>query len=92
MLEDNGDKTIIQGIIALARAFDRQIVAEGIETDAHSAALLEMGCEVGQGYGIARPMYADALKNWHAERLNSDPAIYTTQTLSGWQPLTAPRG
>lgn len=64
MLEDSGDKTIVQGIIALAHAFERQIVAEGIETEEHGLALLAMGCEVGQGYGIARPMCADMLKNW----------------------------
>ncbi len=55
MLEDKGDLAIVQGIIALARAFDRQTVAEGIETDEQYQVLLDMGCELGQGYGIARP-------------------------------------
>jgi diguanylate cyclase (GGDEF)-like protein/PAS domain S-box-containing protein len=64
MLEDEGDMAIVQGIIALARAFDRQTVAEGIETDEHFRVLLEMGCELGQGYGIARPMQAADLTNW----------------------------
>jgi diguanylate cyclase (GGDEF)-like protein len=64
MLEDKGDMAIVQGIIALARAFDRQTVAEGIETEEHYQMLLDMGCELGQGYGIARPMSADELTNW----------------------------
>lgn len=64
MLEDKGDKAIVQGIIALARAFDRQTVAEGIETEEHYRALHEMGCQIGQGYGIARPMPAEELTNW----------------------------
>ena len=64
MLEDKGDMAIVQGIIALARAFDRQTVAEGIETEEHYKVLLDMGCELGQGYGIARPMPAGELKNW----------------------------
>ena len=67
MLEDKGDMAIVQGIIALARAFDRQTVAEGIETEAHYRALLDMGCEIGQGYGIARPMPADELANWRSD-------------------------
>jgi len=67
MLEDKGDMAIVQGIIALATAFDRQTVAEGIETEAHYRALLDMGCEIGQGYGIARPMPADELARWRAE-------------------------
>jgi diguanylate cyclase (GGDEF)-like protein/PAS domain S-box-containing protein len=66
MLEDKGDMAIVHGIIALARAFDRQTVAEGIETAEHYQALLDMGCEVGQGYGIARPMPADRLAGWRA--------------------------
>lgn len=64
MLEDKGDMAIVQGVIALARAFERKTVAEGIETAAHYQALLDMGCEFGQGYGIARPMPADKLMNW----------------------------
>jgi EAL domain-containing protein (putative c-di-GMP-specific phosphodiesterase class I) len=64
MLEDKGDMAIVHGIIALARAFDRQTVAEGIETESHYQALLDMGCELGQGYGIARPMPADELTTW----------------------------
>ncbi len=66
MLEDKGDMAIVHGIIALARAFDRQTVAEGIETEEHYRALLDMGCELGQGYGIARPMPAEELMNWQA--------------------------
>lgn len=64
MLEDKGDHAIVQGIIALAKAFERDIVAEGVENDAHYHALLQMGCEVGQGYGIARPMPAEDLIEW----------------------------
>ncbi len=64
MLEDKGDRAIVQGIIALAYAFERQTVAEGIETVAQYRMLLEMGCELGQGFGIARPMPADELVAW----------------------------
>jgi EAL domain-containing protein (putative c-di-GMP-specific phosphodiesterase class I) len=41
------------GVIALANAFELQTVAEGIETDEHFQTLRNMGCEVGQGYGIS---------------------------------------
>lgn len=66
MLEDKGDMAIVQGIIALARAFDRKTVAEGIETKEHYQALLDIGCEIGQGYGIARPMPATDLIGWRS--------------------------
>ena len=68
MLEDNGDRLIVQGIIALAQAFDRSTVAEGIETEEHYQVLLDMGCELGQGYYIARPMPADEVSDWKTGR------------------------
>ena len=67
MLTDSGDLAIVQGIIALAKAFGRKIVAEGVETDAHCRALLELGCDIGQGYGIARPMPADEFAQWRQD-------------------------
>ncbi len=67
MLEDKGDMAIVHGILALAKAFERNTVAEGIETEQQYLALLEMGCKLGQGYGIARPMPADDLIRWQTE-------------------------
>jgi len=66
MLEDKGDMAIVQGIIVLAQAFGRRTVAEGVESEEHYQALLDMGCEWGQGYGIARPMRADQLASWQS--------------------------
>ena len=60
---------IVQGVIALARAFERKTVAEGIETGGQYQALLDLGCEVGQGYWIARPMLASAMLSWRNEEL-----------------------
>lgn len=64
MLEDNEDLAIVKGVVGLATAFNRHVVAEGVETSEISAALLEMGCTVGQGYGIAKPMTATDLVAW----------------------------
>lgn len=66
MLEDSNDLAIVKGIVGLARAFHRQIIAEGVETAAHGALLLSLGCELAQGYGIARPMPAADLPGWAA--------------------------
>jgi diguanylate cyclase (GGDEF)-like protein len=66
MLDDPDDLAILQGVIGLAVAFKREVIAEGVETVAHGAALLQLGCELAQGYGIARPMPADQLPAWVA--------------------------
>ena len=64
MLDDPDDLTILEGVISLARAFRRQVIAEGVETLAHGELLLQLGCDQAQGYGIARPMPAGELANW----------------------------
>jgi diguanylate cyclase (GGDEF)-like protein/PAS domain S-box-containing protein len=64
MLEDKGDRVIVQGIIALAQAFNLNTVAEGVESFGHYQMLQDMGCGIGQGYGIARPMPAVSLPDW----------------------------
>ncbi|MFZ6743478.1 EAL domain-containing protein [Undibacterium sp. JH2W] len=64
MLTDVEDLDIVEGVIRLAGAFDRQVIAEGVETMAHGAKLLELGCRLAQGYGIARPMPADEFVDW----------------------------
>jgi diguanylate cyclase (GGDEF)-like protein len=64
MLEDTDDLAIIEGVVSLAKAFKRDVIAEGVETIAHGAALLQLGCELAQGYGIARPMPADDIPEW----------------------------
>ncbi|MET0091259.1 MAG: EAL domain-containing protein [Candidatus Thiodiazotropha sp.] len=64
ILEDVEDLAIIDGIIVLCQAFHRKVIAEGIESEDHGVMLLRLGCELGQGYGIARPMPAEQLPDW----------------------------
>ena len=64
MQTDPDDLAIVQGVIGLARAFHREVIAEGVETIAHGSVLLPLGCECAQGYGIARPMPANELPRW----------------------------
>lgn len=64
MLIDTGDLAIVKGVIGLAESFGRQVIAEGVESRAHSEVLLALGCEQAQGYGIARPMPAADVPGW----------------------------
>ncbi len=67
MLVDSGDLAIVNGVIGLSTAFGRQVIAEGVETEAHGNLLLSIGCELAQGYGIARPIPAQDLADWVAK-------------------------
>jgi diguanylate cyclase (GGDEF)-like protein/PAS domain S-box-containing protein len=79
MLDNPEDLTILEGILALTKAFRRKAVAEGVETADHGLMLLRLGCQIAQGYGIARPMPAtellDWMKNWrpHPQWANVSP-------------------
>ncbi len=66
MFDDPGNIAIIEGIMGLAAAFERMVVAEGVEDVEHAKRLLELGCELAQGYAIAKPMPPEALPGWIA--------------------------
>ncbi len=64
LFHDIDDLTITSGVINLARAYQMQCIAEGVETEEHCKILLRLGCETVQGFGIARPMRADRVREW----------------------------
>jgi diguanylate cyclase (GGDEF)-like protein len=64
MLADPADRAIVKAVLDLAHAFGRTCVAEGVETPEHLQALRAMGCELAQGFVIARPMPAEDLPGW----------------------------
>ena len=72
LLTDEEDHAIVEGVIGLTRSFRRQVVAEGVEDIETGRALLDLGCTLAQGYGIARPMPAEELPGW-VERWERDP-------------------
>nr|WP_297347244.1 EAL domain-containing protein [uncultured Glaciecola sp.] len=64
MLTHSDDLAIVQGVVGLTKAFQLEVIAEGVETIEHGVALLQLGCELAQGYGIARPMPASDIPDW----------------------------
>jgi diguanylate cyclase (GGDEF)-like protein/PAS domain S-box-containing protein len=64
MLSDPDDLAILEAVLGLAVAFRRQVIAEGVETVQQGEMLLQLGCELAQGFGIAHPMSAAELPEW----------------------------
>ena len=64
MLDDPDDLAILGGVLGLASALHRQVIAEGVATVEHGTMLLQLGCELAQGYGIAHPMPAAEIPAW----------------------------
>lgn len=64
MLSDENDKVIVKAIIELAHAMGLRTVAEGVENEETLEALIRMGCEIIQGYLIAKPMPGEMMRHF----------------------------
>jgi diguanylate cyclase (GGDEF)-like protein len=61
LLENDATRAVVQSVISLARALGQEVVGEGIESEAQLRCLLELGCDLGQGYHLSRPVDARAI-------------------------------
>ena len=55
---------VIEAIVALGKAMQLEVVAEGVETEQQYAIVRRLGCDLVQGFFVARPMPADQLAAW----------------------------
>ena len=68
MVDSRSDRVMVQSTISLAHSLDRKVVAEGVEDHEILGLLIEMGCDVAQGFAIGRPMSLETL----SKRITSD--------------------
>jgi len=61
MSANSPDTALVAAAIAMGRALEMEVVAEGIETSEQVADLRELGCPLGQGYLFARPLPPEEL-------------------------------
>ncbi|MCT8950829.1 putative bifunctional diguanylate cyclase/phosphodiesterase [Pseudomonas iridis] len=67
ILDDKDSLVLTKAIIGLAKSFNREIIAEGVETVEQGVLLMRLGCDVAQGYGIAKPMPVEQVPRWVAQ-------------------------
>ena len=75
MINDDDDAMIVRSTIDLAHNLGMQVIAEGIEEKEHLELLSILGCNLGQGYYISRPIPKNKFKNWiiqHNKSLNDE--------------------
>jgi EAL domain-containing protein (putative c-di-GMP-specific phosphodiesterase class I)/CHASE2 domain-containing sensor protein len=68
MVDNRSDRVMVQSTISLAHSLARKVVAEGVEDRDTLELLIEMHCDVAQGFAVGRPMSIDSL----TKRLSSD--------------------
>ncbi|HET7708194.1 MAG TPA: EAL domain-containing protein [Sphingomicrobium sp.] len=74
MLDNRSDRLMVQSTIGLAHSLGRKVVAEGVERRETLDALIEMGCDIAQGFIIGRPMSVESLLKRISPRRKSSAA------------------
>ena len=64
MLDNEMDQHIVKTVIQMAKGFDLTVVAEGIENQETFDALNRLGCDIAQGYHLAKPMPQEEFLTW----------------------------
>jgi diguanylate cyclase (GGDEF)-like protein len=72
---DSDDRAIVRSIIDLGHDLGLRVVAEGVEDEETRCLLGKAGCDVVQGWLIARPMPSDQLPVWLADRSGSATSV-----------------
>ncbi len=92
MTEDPRDAAIARSLIAMAHNLGLAVIAEGVETEAQAAFLLEERCEEAQGFLFARPLSADAFEAYlRHQRIAGEPTGPADGTLPVLRPAAKPR-
>ena len=86
-----GDLAIVRSIIGLAKAFDLQVVAEGVETPAAALTLMRHGCQRAQGYLLSRPLPNNATESLLSAASMPMPFLADSGALSGERDLARQR-
>ena len=73
MVNNKDDETIVNTILQMGHNLGLDVVAEGIEDEPTLALLTDLGCDIAQGYFIARPMPLEAFIEWVEENKDRYP-------------------
>jgi diguanylate cyclase (GGDEF)-like protein len=71
--QDHTDAALVRAAVEVGHALGMEVVAEGVEDQVVLESVRGLGCDLAQGYHLARPMDASALRDWLAQhRAGSD--------------------
>ncbi len=77
--DDRDDVLLVKAILAMAKGLDLKVVAEGVENDAQLSFLAAQGCDLAQGYLLAKPMNEAAYRTYLEDlQAGSEPQVIHT--------------
>ncbi|WP_133256740.1 EAL domain-containing protein [Nitrincola tibetensis] len=71
LINNHSDEAIIRSVLAMGKAFDMNVIAEGVETEQQLQKLKELGCYFYQGFYFSKPMSDQQLFSW-IDQLSAD--------------------
>lgn len=80
LLTDPQDAAIVRAVLGLARDMGFNVVAEGVESREQEAALLAMGCRIGQGFFYSQPLSAQEFAHLIKRSRSTDAVIPSTSS------------
>jgi diguanylate cyclase (GGDEF)-like protein len=72
MATDPGDLAIVNAVVTLSQQFGLAVVAEGVESELTLELLLDIGCQIGQGFLFSRPLTYERLEAWFGAQAESE--------------------
>jgi EAL domain-containing protein (putative c-di-GMP-specific phosphodiesterase class I) len=75
-------RAMLTSSLQIARQLKIKAVAEGVETQQEWDLLQELGCDLAQGYFIARPMEASVYVSWLQELATTSTSMFTSSIMS----------
>ena len=75
MVDNQIDADIVQTIIALARALNVRVIAEGVETQVQQEFLRAHDCDIAQGYLLSTPVSHELIEQHFLERDKSSKLL-----------------
>jgi EAL domain-containing protein (putative c-di-GMP-specific phosphodiesterase class I) len=87
LLTDHRDEVIVRSTIDLGHNLGLRVAAEGVEDDATRERLRELGCDLAQGFGIARPLPLSRFVAWLTTSGNQ---VARARIEGAWRPLSSP--
>ncbi len=71
----------MQAVIALGKATGLEVIAEGVETEQQMEMVRTFGCNLAQGFSIAKPLPDEKFRRWCASVMGSDTSEHTGSSI-----------
>ena len=92
LAERQDDLAIVRAVIGLGHDLGLRVVAEGVEDERSWRVLEELGCDLVQGFFLARPMPAAAMTTWLGDRMAGFATRLRTEQEGDDRPVPRPLG